>query len=134
MVLNRILNIKNRHKLYFKGIIDSSTKEVICGFQLERTNVSNQQGYNGFTDVDNNVLLLLVTFIGMKFSQMHELEISQAKNKELLHVLNGINELMAVKNCSLFFIKLREIFPSFVEYEYVGIYLYNDISKFWMKE
>lgn len=79
--------------------------------------------------MDNYILSLLATFVGMKLSQMNELEISKIKDKELLNTMNGINKVMEARSYLLFFIKLRDVFPPLVEYEYIGIYIYNNISK-----
>jgi len=84
--------------------------------------------YSGFTDLDNELLSLLTSFIGLKITQIEEYALSKEKDKKVIEIVGMVSTLLMNRNCIKLLRKLRKVLPSLLGYEYVGVYLHNPDS------
>eukprot|EP00826_Nyctotherus_ovalis_P029101 TRINITY_DN22958_c0_g1_i1.p1 TRINITY_DN22958_c0_g1~~TRINITY_DN22958_c0_g1_i1.p1 ORF type:complete len:130 (-),score=5.35 TRINITY_DN22958_c0_g1_i1:45-434(-) len=119
----------------FKGIVSPISRELVAGLQLEKIKAGDMYTgvYNGFSDLDNELLLILASFIGLKIAQVEEGISSKAKDNKVIDVVNKINSLISNRSHVKLLLKLRKVLPSLLGYEYVGVYLHKPDSTLWSK-
>ena len=123
-----------RHKLIFKGIIDSTNHELFGGIQLEIINAGNMYSgiYSGFSDLDYGLVSILCTFIGMKFTHIKEKKTSKKKDEIHMGAFNVISEMLKNRTDMEFLMNARDIIPRVVGYEHIGIYIHDPASSYYI--
>lgn len=119
----------------FKGIVNPISRELVAGLQLEKIKAGDMYTgvYNGFSDLDNELLLILTSFIGLKIAQVEEGISSKEKDNKVTDVVNTINSLISNRSHIKLLLKLRKVLPSLLGYEHVGVYLHKPDSTLWLK-
>lgn len=110
--------------------MEPGTQNLLAGFQLEKAKAGDMYTgvYCGFSDLDNGLLSLLTSFIGIKISQIKENLQSKEKDKRFFEALQTITSLMEDRTCVQLLMELKETLPQLTGYEHAGVYLHEPLS------
>ncbi len=84
--------------------------------------------YSGFSELDDGLLSLLCTFIGVKVAQIRSTFQCREKEERLAATINTVNTLYEQRTYMNLLIGLRELLPPLVGYEFVGVYFHDTNS------
>lgn len=115
----------------FRGVTDAASKELLFGVQLEMDKAGDMYTgkYSGFSIADEGIFAALMQFIGQKVSELNYCLEVQKKTEEHIKALDYINKLLENKTVPQFVTCVREVLPSYLNFQYGSILFYTEKSK-----